>query len=365
MKLRWRLLLGVLLTVVYMTGCGGGGGGSSDGGSDDPAPPGDTVAPVVLSTSPAYDSTGVKINRDIIATFSEAIDPATLTMQSYRLVDEATGVTVPGYSIGCDANCKTAILSDSGLLAGSHYVVTLTTGVKDLAGNPLKASYSWRFSTAVLPIGTAPPGETVDTTPPVVLSTFPALNALNVPSETTVVATFSEVINPSTINTQTFTLKKNGAIAVVGSVSYSGTSAVFKPTSDLEVGASYTATLSSGIKDLAGNALPGGVTWTFATAQADTVLPEVISISPLNGAQNVPLDSLLIVIFDEAIMPFDFGLIEGRPVDVTFEDNYTKLIMEPTGGLKPGTTYQASISVKDMAGNWSDPFIWTFKTTSQ
>jgi hypothetical protein len=360
MKLRSLLMFGSLLVAVGLTGCGGGGGGGDSADSGGVTPQDDVVAPLVIATTPTNNSSNVKVNSDITATFSEAIAPATLTPLTCRLIKDTTGATISGYSIEFDESSKTAILSNAVLDSSAAYTVTITTGVKDLAGNPLSSSYSWGFTTAAAAI----PGGSSDTTPPAVVSMSPAQNALNVPLESTVVATFSEAVNPNTVNAQTFTLKKNGATAVAGSVSYTGTSALFDPSADLEAGASYSVTLSSGVRDLAGNALADGFTWTFATsAQTDRTPPKVISVSPFNGAQNVPLDSFLIVTFDEAIMPFEFGLLDGSPVIVTFEDNYKKVILDPTNGLKPATTYQARISVKDMAGNWSEPYDWTFITS--
>ena len=208
MKLRWLLLLGVILSVICQAGCGGGGAVVVMVVVQDPAPPGDLVAPFVISTNPTQNSTGVLVNRDISATFSEAIAPATLSSQTIVLIDDATDQTVPGYSIQYDASSKTVILSNADLEPASTYIVTLTTAIKDLAGNPMKASYNLRFSTYVPPPVNPPPGGSEDTTPPVVRSTFPVNNAPNVSLQTTLAASFSEALNPNTVNAQTFTLRR-------------------------------------------------------------------------------------------------------------------------------------------------------------
>jgi hypothetical protein len=142
----------------------------------------------------------------------------------------------------------------STLAAGTTYTATVTTGARDLAGNALASDYVWSFTT----------GAAVDTTPPTVISTDPADGATGVLTNTTVSATFSEAMNPLTITTATVTLKQ-GATAVLGTVNYAGVTAVFTPASILADGTTYTATVTTGAKDLAGNALASDYVWSFRT----------------------------------------------------------------------------------------------------
>jgi len=66
----------------------------------------------------------------------------------------------------------------------------------------------------------------------------------------------------STINTSTFTLKQ-GTTLIPGTVAYSGTTATFTPASILTAGTVYSATITNGAKDLAGNALATNTVWSF------------------------------------------------------------------------------------------------------
>ncbi|MBD1538167.1 Ig-like domain-containing protein [Arthrobacter sp. S13_S34] len=111
-----------------------------------------------------------------------------------------------------------------------------------------------------------------DTTAPVVSGTSPAGGATGVAVSTNVTATFSEAMNTSTIDTNTFTLK-TGTTTVTGAVSLNstGNTATLNPGTDLAAGTTYTATIkggSTGAKDAAGNALASDKTWTFTTAAA-------------------------------------------------------------------------------------------------
>jgi hypothetical protein len=77
-------------------------------------------------------------------------------------------------------------------------------------------------------------------------------------------------MNPATISASTFTLAGPGATPVSGIVAYDVVSrtATFAPASVLAVNTVYTATISTGATDLAGNALASDFVWHFTTAAA-------------------------------------------------------------------------------------------------
>jgi outer membrane protein OmpA-like peptidoglycan-associated protein len=104
-----------------------------------------------------------------------------------------------------------------------------------------------------------------DTTPPTVSLTAPGEGATNGDIDRQVSVAFSEAMDPATINGQTFTLQ-NGATTVPGTVTTtSATSATFRSVQRLEPGTQYTGRISTGTRDLAGNALPGDYVWNFRT----------------------------------------------------------------------------------------------------
>lgn len=212
------------------------------------------VAPTVVATTPDNNATGVPTNRKIAVTFSAPMNAATITTSTFTL--SAAGVPVTG-SVAYYSE-KTAIFSpDANLTDNIEYTATITTGAKNVAGTALAANHVWRFTTGIA---------TTDTTSPEVNSTNPLAGAVNVPLNRTITATFNEVMNPADINTTTFTLVTSaGGIAVPGSVSYLGSTASFNPTNDLNVSTEYNATITTGVKDLAGNAMLVNKAWTFTT----------------------------------------------------------------------------------------------------
>lgn len=104
-------------------------------------------------------------------------------------------------------------------------------------------------------------GTTEDTTPPAVVSTSPSAGATGVAIASSVSATFSEPLAVATINAGTFTLSGG----VTGTVTYSGLMARLVPDSDLDYSTVYTASVGSGITDVAGNSLGADLTWSFTT----------------------------------------------------------------------------------------------------
>src|SRR5207248_116898 len=106
-----------------------------------------------------------------------------------------------------------------------------------------------------------------DLTAPSVSSTVPANGATAVPINQTINATFSEPMDPLTINTASLRLIGPGGTLVTGTVAYDVSSriATLDPVSNLAPNTVYTATLTTAARDLAGNALAANFVWNFTT----------------------------------------------------------------------------------------------------
>jgi hypothetical protein len=117
-------------------------------------------APTVISTAPPTGSSGICPNTLVVATFSEAMNAATITGTTFTVT--GPGVTPVVGTVTYDAASDAATFTPTGALALSTlYTATLTTGVQDLSGNPLASDYVWTFTTAAaacqatVPLGTA------------------------------------------------------------------------------------------------------------------------------------------------------------------------------------------------------------------
>ena len=109
----------------------------------------DTTPPTVSSVSPAAGATGVATSTAVSATFSEAMDAATIGASTFELRDAANVLVASNVSY--DAPTLTARLTPTAVLAASQtYTATVrggSTGVKDAAGNALAANQTWSFTT--------------------------------------------------------------------------------------------------------------------------------------------------------------------------------------------------------------------------
>ena len=110
---------------------------------------GTPTIPVVVTTTPLSGATGVTTTTTVTASFSKAIDPATLTTSTFTLAQG--GAPVPS-TVSYTAGTLTATLTPSASLApSSTYTATVkggATGVKDTAGTPLATDVIWSFTTA-------------------------------------------------------------------------------------------------------------------------------------------------------------------------------------------------------------------------
>jgi len=239
--------------------------------------------PTVISTVPLNGATAVPLNQIVSATFSTAMDPATISSATFTLTGPGA-TAVPGLVAYAAVGNALTFTPSANLAPSTLFTATITTGAQNLAGTALASNYVWTFTT----------GAAVVVTPPELVSTVPANASTAVPLNQAVSATFSKAMNPLTITTGTFQLSGPGATAIAGTVSYDAINfiATFTPTALLTASTTYTATVTDGATDLAGN--PLGTTgapnpWTFTTGAAVLPPPVVLgSTITLFGAFGGP-----------------------------------------------------------------------------
>jgi hypothetical protein len=157
----------VFLLSAVMVGCGGkdpilGGGGA---GVPLGTPAGAVVpgacmiaGPKVTSSDPTSgnqfvttSTTGTANGGKLItATFSVAMDPATINATTFK-VAPVGGVALVPASVSYNASTKVATFTTtSALLANTSYTAIITTGATS-GGTPLSCSYAWSFKTVTPP----------------------------------------------------------------------------------------------------------------------------------------------------------------------------------------------------------------------
>lgn len=209
---------------------------------------GTLLRPVVITTDPINNAIAVKFDKTISATFNMVMNPSTLNATTFK-VNQGTNAVAGAITY---TGSTVSFVPTNPLLANTIYTVTITNGAKNSLNTAMVADYIWVFTTDIVPTVTA---------------TDPVNNAIDVALNQTVTANFSTIMDAATINATTFTLKQ-GATVVLGTVSYSGTTASFNPTNSLVIGKVYTATITNGAKNVVGTPLANNYVWNFTTIQA-------------------------------------------------------------------------------------------------
>jgi hypothetical protein len=344
--------------------------------------------PGVVSVTPAQGATGVAITTTVTATFNMAMSPATINAGTFTVAGPGGAITGAVTYSGL-----TATFTPSPSLAyGTTYTATITTGAATPGGAELVSDYVWTFTTAAAPL---PPA-------PTVTSTNPANAATGVPLNQVVIATFSEPMAPDTIIGANFALTvTTGGAAVSGSVSYVETAGnayelVFQLSPDefLQPSTMYTATISTGVTDVAGTPLNGGIAcgsasangncvWQFTTTAVGTnnTQPMLVYTYPVNGALDVCVSPAISATFSQAMNPATFTTTtfalysgtsaSGTPIAGTYSQDTTGTIetFTPTNPLTAGDSYTATVTdgATNMAGigllvnaTGPPPNPWTF-----
>ncbi len=213
------------------------------------------IPPLILRTSPEDLSTNVALNQKVRVDFSEEMNPSSLTSSSFMIRD-AGGASVSG-TVDYDATHRSARFTPASPLDPNvTYTGTVTTGVTDAAGNALGSEFTWTFTT----------GNASDSTAPVMVSTIPNNGETGVPIDASITVTFDEEIDSFTLNSNTFTLRRQGETTLLtGTLSYNGPQASFTPDVLLWNNTGYVVILTTAITDMSGNALSSDVTVSFTT----------------------------------------------------------------------------------------------------
>jgi len=225
----------------------------------------DESPPTLDFNFPNIGALDVGINIDIVAGFTESLDPSSVNGSTFGLFQGAN--QVEGTVHYFDSSYTVVFVPSAELLPGTSYTARASGSIRDLAGNALGSNVEWSFTT----------GATYDTDPPQIdIGSPPVPNQgdvnlkIDVPNNT-VIITFDEAMNPETINNSSFTLETDQG-PVEGTVGYQPAEykAEFLPSGDLEYMTLHTATISGAVEDVAGNQLGSSYSWSFYTVANDS-----------------------------------------------------------------------------------------------
>jgi hypothetical protein len=307
------------------------------------------AAPTVVSKVPATGAVGVAKAATVNATFSVAMNAATIDATTFLL--KGPGVTPVVGVVTYAGTTATFTPNAPQLLPSTLYTATVTTGAQDTTGAPLAANVVWTFTTGPAPL---------------VTSTFPSAAVVNVPLNQKVVATFTAPMTASTITTAgTFAVVETvGGANVPGAVTYdaSSNSGVFAPTNPLTASTEYTATVTTAAKSALGFAIAADKVWDFTTGVvANTSAPRVTATIPALAATAVPINQRIAATFSLPMDPATISAagtisvaVSGGGAAVAGTVSYAggTAVFTPTANLAASTAYTMTITTaaKDITG---------------
>lgn len=133
--------LAAFLLLIFAAGC-----------SDGPKP----VTPTAVSALPLNAAAGACPNTMVTVTFSEAMNPATITGTTFTLT--GPGASVVAGVVSYDTASETATYAPTASLAlNTTYTATVTTGAQGMTGKALASNFVWSFTTGNTMCQAGPP----------------------------------------------------------------------------------------------------------------------------------------------------------------------------------------------------------------
>ncbi len=234
--------------------------------------------PTVSEVLPANESMDVALNAKVSITFGEAMDATTINGNSFTVKQ---GTSAIAGTVAYSDN-KATFTPSATLAAGLLYTATVSTDVKNLNGSAIAVAKTWVFTSDALPT---------------VASVTPMADAIGVFRNTSVSITFSELMDESTITSTSFKVMQ-GNNTITGIFNFSDKSVTFYPSVALSASLVYTATVSTDVKDLGGNALIIPKVWSFTTGSISGLSPVnlrssanyvILAKTAINNTPNSPI----------------------------------------------------------------------------
>jgi WD40 repeat protein len=390
--------------------------------------PDNGLAPAVIATQPPNGAVDVALDTAVTATFSEAMNPATISAATFSLRNPQ-GAVVPA-SVSYDPIARTALLVPTlDLASDATYTATLVSGaagVRDAMGVPLAGDVTWSFTTLDVP----------DCCSVWTPQHAPGTSSKNDTAAVEVGVKFRSDVNgfitgirfyKGTGNTGThvgnlWTLTGTllGSTTFTDETAFGWQQADFATPVPVTAGLTYVASYhapngryagdafffqNSGVDSpplhLLQNGVSGGngvyrygATSAFPNntfnatnywvdvilATADSLPPQVVATVPAAGADNVATDVAVSATFSKSIdpasiTPATFVLRDAGgavvPALVGYDDASFTATLVPGGDLDYGATYSATLTggpsgVRDPSGQYlASDFTWSFTTTPE
>ncbi|WP_347986704.1 Ig-like domain-containing protein [Methylomonas sp. AM2-LC] len=327
--------------------------------------------PSIITAYPGNGASGVLTNNKIVLFSNKPLDQNTV---SSALQVTQNSVVVPG---------TTQVLGDGSTIEftptkvwnkQSLIQVTLSSSATDLNGDALY-TFTSSFRTIDDPALTAPYAVAINTN-----------NGVNLPINGVIDVQFNEPLDPSTVSNSIFVLNDvtsspNQQVPVTVTTLKGNMVVRMKPTANLQPGHTYNYGVLSGLKDASGVASTYNYAyyWGFTAAQtADSIVPQVTALSPINSASNVGINAHVDIRFNEAIDPIsmlpdnadtplaqDPSGNDARNYSLNFSNGNTQVSYIPHEPWAANTTVKLTVSnPEDYAGQTVQTISHTFYTAN-
>lgn len=353
------LILGLfLIAIIHNTGCSDGGLPGLSESLDE------TVSPIeVIDTFPEYADENIDLDVSIQATFSASIDTGSINDSTFVVRED--DLEISGTFSYSDSTVT--FMPNSTFARNTSINTNITSQVADVKGNTMDQDYEWNFTTR--------PPTTYEATPPSIIGTNPNDGTTDISVSTNISAQFSKILNPETINSNTFYLQNNNGNIISGSVSYIDSTATFAPSGSLREGTEYTATITNDIEDPFGNSPNQSYNWNFTTKEIDRTPPHITSTEPQDNEDEVSVDIRITATFSEQmdvstinentfeVYLWRWGLFQKLSGSITYSG--TTATFTPQNNLRDEQYYVVTISsdVTDLSGNAiGTSYRWDFET---
>jgi hypothetical protein len=371
----------------------------------------DTTSPTVTARTPASGATGVALGVSPTATFSEAVQPSTITFE----LRGPGGALVAGTTT-YDGPTRTATLDPGSNLASNTSYTATISGARDASGNQVQP-VSWSFTTTTVvsecpctiwPSTATPAGTDGDTSSVELGVKFRSSSDGFVTGIRYYRPSVSTGTHVGSLWTRTGT--RLGQVTFTGGTASGWQEATFATPIPVTAGTTYvasyytpsryvanaayfaTAATTRGPLTALQNDTDGGnglfrYTSTPSTFPdqtynsenywvdvvfedgPDTTKPTVTARTPAPGATGVGVGADVTATFSEPVQQSTLGLELRTPGGALVDGTTTYDAATRTATLDPGTnlaattTYTATVTgVRDLAGNVVDPVSWTFTT---
>jgi uncharacterized membrane protein len=318
------------------------------------------VAPSFADATTIVDATIPTIS-SIVLSDPSPVTEGSLTFTITFSEDMDTGVT-PMVSFGLTSPYQTHTVIESTHTLTTWvgtFAINTATGdgtntlrialAQDIAGNQI-VIYTMQFE--------------IDTIHPTVSTAGP--QETDVVVTTSITITFDEGMDTTSVEDAfSYTDGTTTWTASDGSISWSGNTMTFTPSSHLDPDTDYTASVGTDAMDIAGNHISTAHTWSFTTIpELDTTPPSVTTVS--HTGDDAKISKTLTITFSEPMnhTEVEEAITISPGVEIEgFSWSGNTLTINLKDELEPNTEYTVTVgtAAKDQAGNSLDePYTFTF-----